>query len=60
MSDTLSGRERIEVLGRKRLEDTRDQLNLATLQRQEAQQDYRARAIPSPDGGFSFRNALRA
>ena len=60
MSDPLVGPKKLELLARKRLEDALYQLNLATVERQEIEEDYRARTIPSPDGDYAFRRALRA
>jgi hypothetical protein len=59
MSEGSSGSEKVEGLWRKRLEDALYQLNLATLRRQEIQ-DLRACNITSPEGGYAFRQALRA
>ncbi len=52
-------RSEIEALLRERLKDALHQLNSATLHVQEVQQEYRARAVPSPDGDHAFRRALR-
>ena len=60
MGDTRSAPEGIAVLWRKRLQDAFHQLNSATFHVQEVQQDYRSRAVPSPDGDLAFRIALRA
>ena len=59
MSDPLVGPKKLELLARKRLEDALYQLNLATVERQEIEEDYRARTIPSPDGDYAFRRAIR-
>jgi hypothetical protein len=60
MDDERSAPEAIEVLWRKRFRDTLDQVNVATLRVQEVLDDYRSRAIPSPNGDPALRQALRA
>jgi hypothetical protein len=58
MEDIRSDPER--ALLRKQLTDALEELNSATLQAQGVFQEYRSRAIPSPDGDLAFRKALRA
>jgi hypothetical protein len=59
MGETPLSRPEIEAMWRKRLKDALHQLNSATLQVQEIEEEYRSRAIPSPDGDHAFRRALR-
>jgi hypothetical protein len=59
MSDTLSEREGLTDLYRKQLNDALEQLHSATLSVQKILQDYRSRVIPSPDGDYGLRQALK-
>jgi hypothetical protein len=52
-------REGLTDLWRKQLKDALEQLNSATLNVQKILDDYRSGVIPSPNGGYGLRQALK-
>jgi hypothetical protein len=62
MSDRNHNREALEQLWRNRLKDAKLRLDFARSYLKEVRRDFHDREfpVPSPDGNFAYRKALRA
>ena len=56
---TPEERQRLEVLWRAKLQQSRSVYNAATVQLQAVMQDYRAKGLPAPDGSLAVDRALK-
>jgi hypothetical protein len=59
MSDIQTTRQELENLWRKRVEDAKIRLDLASKYVKEVQRDLKAGTIPSPDGHYAYQHGLR-
>lgn len=60
MSEIPPSREALEQLWRNRLNDARLRLDFARTYLREVQRDFKTGDIPSADGDFAYKKALRA